>query len=91
MNESRQSTEATPTSSTAKGSSLGVALLRVAWLSVLLGLGVEALLLLLAAGSGLVPQLAAIVAASVQKVSWAVIVAPASPSEPRSPRPSVRR
>jgi hypothetical protein len=74
MNESRQATEATSTSPTAKGSSLGVTLLRVAWLSVLLGLGMEALLLLLAASSGFVPQLAEIVAASVQKVSWAVIV-----------------
>jgi hypothetical protein len=74
MNESRQATEATSTSPTAKGSSLGVTLLRVAWLSVLLGLGMEALLLLLAASSGFVPQLAEIAAASVQKVSWAVIV-----------------
>lgn len=74
MNGPRQATGATPTSSTAKGSSLGITLLRVAWLSVLLGLGVEILLLLLAAGSGLVPELGEIVAASVQKVSWAVIV-----------------
>ncbi len=56
---SGQTTEATPTSSTAKGSSLVAILLRVAWLSVLLGLGMEALLLLVAAGSGLVPELRA--------------------------------
>ena len=74
MNGPRQPAEATRTSSTGKGSSLGVTLLRVAWLSVLLGLGVEVLLLLLAASSGLVPELGEIVAASVQKVSWAVIV-----------------
>lgn len=74
MKGPRQTTEETPTGTTLKGSSLGVTLLRVAWLSVLLGLGVEALLLLLAAGSGLVPELGEIVAASVQKVSWAVIV-----------------
>ncbi|HLM78807.1 MAG TPA: hypothetical protein VK361_10520, partial [Rubrobacteraceae bacterium] len=70
----RQATEATQTSATAGGSRLVATLLRVAWLSVLLGLGMEALLLLFAAGSGLVPELGEIVAASVQKVSWAVIV-----------------
>ncbi len=74
MNESRKAAEATSTSSIAKGSRLGVTLLRVAWLSVLLGLGVEALLLLFAASSGLVPELGEIVAASVQKISWGVIV-----------------
>ena len=74
MNGPRQATEATSTDSTAKGSSLVVTLLHVAWLSVLLGLGAEALLLLLAVGSGLVPELGEIVAASVQKVSWAFIV-----------------
>ncbi len=73
MNKSGRSTEATPTSF-AKGPNLGAILLRVAWLSVLLGLGMEALLLLFAAGSGLVPQLGEIFAATVQKVSWAVIV-----------------
>ena len=69
-----EAARATPTNSTTKGSSLIATLLRVAWLSVLLGLGMEALLLLFAAGAGLVPELGEIVAASVQKVSWAVIV-----------------
>jgi hypothetical protein len=73
-NASRQATEATPARSTAKGPSLVAILLRVAWLSVLLGIGMEALLLLVAAGSGLVPELKTIVADSVQKVSWAPIV-----------------
>lgn len=74
MNKSGRIAADTTTSSTAKSSSLGVILLRVAWLSVLLGLGMEALLLLFAAGSGLIPGLGEIVAASVQKISWAVIV-----------------
>jgi hypothetical protein len=74
LSRSGQTTEATSTSSTAKGSSLVATLLRVAWLSVLLGLGMEALLLLVAAGSGLVPELRSIVADSVQKVSWSLIV-----------------
>ena len=74
MNGPRQATEVTPTSSATKGSNLVATLLRVAWLSVLLGLGAEALLLLLAAGSGLVPELGEIVAACVQKISWAFIV-----------------
>src|SRR5215207_7351238 len=74
MNKSGRIAADTTTSSTAKSLSLGVILLRVAWLSVLLGLGMEALLLLFAAGSGLIPGLGEIVAASVQKISWAVIV-----------------
>lgn len=74
MNKSGRIAADTTTSSTAKSLSLGVILLRVAWLSVLLGLGMEALLLLFAASSGLIPGLGEIVAASVQKISWAVIV-----------------
>ena len=68
MNKSGRIAADTTTSSTAKSSSLGVILLRVAWLSVLLGLGMEALLLLFAASSGLIPGLGEIVAASVQKI-----------------------
>src|SRR5215207_8284949 len=74
MNKSGRIAADTTTSSTAKSLSLGVILLRVAWLSVLLGLGMEALLLLFAASSGLIPGLGEIVTASVQKISWAVIV-----------------
>jgi hypothetical protein len=74
LSRSGQINEATSTSSTVKGPSLVATLLRVAWLSVLLGLGMEALLLLVAAGSGLVPELRSIIADSVQKVSWSLIV-----------------
>ncbi len=73
MNKPGWANGAVPAGST-KGTSLGATLLRVAWLSVLLGLGVEVLLLLFAASSGLVPELGEIVAASVQKISWGVIV-----------------
>lgn len=74
MNESGQPTGATPTSPTDKGSNLGAILLRTAWLAVLLGLGMEILLLLFAAGSGFIPGLGPIVADLVQKISWSVIV-----------------
>lgn len=67
-------TDAATAGSAARGSRLRATLLRVAWLSVLLGLGMEVLLLLFAAGSGLVPGLKEIVGASVQKVSWSFIV-----------------
>lgn len=49
-------------------------LLHVAWLSVLLGLGMEALLLVAAAGFGKHPVLAPVLADLVQKVSWATVV-----------------
>lgn len=48
--------------------------LRVAWWSILLGLGMELLLLLAAAGMGAVPGIKPIVADLVQKVSWSFIV-----------------
>ena len=49
-------------------------LLRVAWLSILLGIGMEALLLAAAAAFGKQPAVAAALADLVQKVSWANIV-----------------
>ena len=48
--------------------------LRVAWLSVLLGLGLEIVLLAVAAASSKVPSGGMIVADTVQKVSWSVFV-----------------
>ncbi len=60
--------------SSAKGSSFGATILRATWLSILLGLAMEAVLLLIAAGSGLVPSLETVAAATVQKISWATIV-----------------
>src|SRR4028118_1499169 len=52
----------------------GVTLLRVAWLAVALGLAMEALLLLLAAGFGEVLGLKALVADLVRNVTWAAFV-----------------
>ena len=49
-------------------------LLRVAWLSILLGIGMEALLLVLSVGFGNAPQLKPIVADLVQKISWSFLV-----------------
>lgn len=49
-------------------------LLRVAWLSVLLGLVMEGLLLLVAAGFGNHPLMKLALAELTQKVSWATIV-----------------
>lgn len=51
-----------------------VTLLRVAWLSVLLGLALEIVLVLLAAGMGKAPGAAAVLADGVQKVSWSLLV-----------------
>ena len=49
-------------------------ILKVAWLSVLLGIGMELLLLAVAAGAGTVPAVKPIVADLVQKVSWSLFV-----------------
>lgn len=52
----------------------GITLLRVAWLAVALGLAMEALLLLLAAGFGEALGLETIVADLVRNVTWAAFV-----------------
>ena len=49
-------------------------LLTVAWLSLLLGLGLEVLLLALAAGTGTFKSLAPFVADFAQKVTWSTLV-----------------
>jgi hypothetical protein len=74
MNVSGQSNGATPTSSTPGGSSFGATLLHVAWLAILLGVAMEALLLLLAGGFGILPGFESTVADLVGKVSWSTIV-----------------
>ncbi len=74
MNESEQPTGATPTSPTDKGSNFAATLLRAAWLSILLGVGMQVLLVLVAAGSGFIPELGPIAAALVQKITWSVII-----------------
>jgi hypothetical protein len=55
-------------------SNLGVTLLRVAWLAILLGIGMEILLLLLSAGFGDLLGLGPIVADLIKNVSWAMFV-----------------
>jgi len=53
---------------------LGATLLRVAWLSVVLGLAMEGLLLLIGSGFGEVLGLSSIAAELAKNVSWAVFV-----------------
>jgi len=55
------------------GSNLGT-LLRIAWLAIVLGMAIEIILVVLAAGFGGIPGIKSIVADLVQKVSWSVIV-----------------
>jgi hypothetical protein len=55
-------------------SSLPDKILRVAWLSVLLGLIMEAIILLLAAGFGELPGISWVAADLAQQVSWAFLV-----------------
>jgi len=61
-------------SGTAAAAALGATLRRVAWLSIVLGLTIEAILLLLATGFGGIPGISKIVAELVQKISWSMIV-----------------
>jgi len=55
------------------GSNLGT-LLHVAWLAIVLGMIIEIILVVLAAGFGGIPGIKSIVADLIQKVSWSVIV-----------------
>ena len=73
MTEPQQTTAATPTSPPAVAN-LGATLLRAAWLAILLGFVMEALLLLFAAGFGSLPGLKAVSADLVRQVSWSTIV-----------------
>ena len=72
--ERPQTGNATATDSPEGAPTLGGTLLRAAWLSILLGFVMEALLLLLVTGFGNVPKLKPILADLVQKVSWSVFV-----------------
>jgi hypothetical protein len=60
--------------SAAASSNLGATLLRVAWLAILLGMAMEAILLLLSAGLGDPLGLGYIVADLAQNVSWSMLV-----------------
>lgn len=55
-------------------SNFEVSILRVAWLAILLGLGMEGLMLLLSTGFGEVLGLRSIIADTVKSVTWSVFV-----------------
>jgi hypothetical protein len=71
VNESQQPTAATENSPVA---SLRAKLLRAAWLAILLGFVMEALLLLFTAGFGIFPGLRPIAADLIRQVSWSTFV-----------------
>src|SRR4028118_604760 len=73
MTVPQQNVEASPTPSDA-GGGLGSRLFRVAWLAILLGFAMEALLLLFTAGFGIFPGLKPVAADLVRQVSWSTIV-----------------
>jgi hypothetical protein len=70
----RQLADGTNKPSDAGTASLGVTLLRVAWLAVVLGLVMESVLLLLGVGLGDLLGLGPLVAGLVKNVSWSVFV-----------------
>src|SRR5262245_6922896 len=63
-----------PTPLRGKGVVLARRLLRVAWMSILLGLGVELLLVIIAAIFGAMTGAAPLIADAIQKVTWSVLV-----------------
>jgi hypothetical protein len=71
VNESQQTTAAAENPPVA---SLGAKLLRTAWLAILLGFVMEALLLLFTAGFGIFPGLKPIAADLIRQVSWSTFV-----------------
>jgi hypothetical protein len=74
MNESREGTKATAKGSTASTAGIGATLLRVAWLAILLGVVMEGLLRLLAAGFGGLPGVEDIAPDLLAQISWTTIV-----------------
>jgi hypothetical protein len=73
MNEPQQTTHGT-TASPPAAAGLRRTLLRAAWLAILLGFAMEALLLLVTAGFGIFPGLKPVAAALVTQVSWSTFV-----------------
>jgi hypothetical protein len=71
VNESQETTLAAENPPVAN---LGAKLLRVAWLAILLGFVMEALLLLFTAGFGIFPGLKPIAADLVRQISWSTFV-----------------
>jgi hypothetical protein len=74
MEDERQNPAATPASTTEAAPRISTTVLHVAWLAILLGLGMEAVLLLLSAGFGVFPSLKSIVADFVRQGSWSLVV-----------------
>jgi hypothetical protein len=72
MQEPRQTTDASTAEPAAHN--FMATLLRAAWLAILLGVVMEALLLLFAAGFGIFPGLETIAADLVRQVSWSTFV-----------------
>jgi hypothetical protein len=72
MNEPQEATDTTLTRPAAAG--LGATLLRAAWLAILLGFAMEALLLLFAAGFGILPGFESVVSDLAGKVTWSTLV-----------------
>ena len=68
--------QATAASITAKheGSQLAQTLLHIAWLSILLGLALEIIMLVIAANANKLPGIEPIIADVVQKISWSGLV-----------------
>src|SRR5829696_1992821 len=62
------------TTSDSAGGGLGSTLFRAAWLAILLGFAMEALLLVFAAGFGILPGLKPVAADLIRQVSWSTIV-----------------
>lgn len=74
MTVPQQNVQASPTTSDGPGGGLGSTLFRAAWLAILLGFAMEALLLLFTAGFGIFPGLKPVAADLVRQVSWSTIV-----------------
>ena len=66
--------QTTATEADAPAAGLGATLLRAAWLAILLGFVMEAILLLFAAGFGIFPGLETIATDLVRQVSWSTFV-----------------
>jgi hypothetical protein len=73
MVEPQQDTEAASTESSV-GDGLGKVLVRVAWLAILLGMGMEILILLPQAGFGVLPGLESVFKDLAGKVTWSTLV-----------------
>ncbi len=74
MNEAATPLPAPPSPTQSQSANLSDTLLRIAWLSILLGLAIEVILLVIATGAGKLPGVQSIAADLAQKISWSVIV-----------------